>query len=103
MSLSEGSAVPVGPADPGAADVVSDVIAEAFAELAVVGWLVPEPAARRRVLAADFGILVDHAFAHGQVHATPDLDAVAVWFPLDAGSLPEPADYPRRLAAAVGE
>ena len=94
--------VQVVPADPDHADVVSQVIAEAFAELAVVGWLVPEPTARPNVLLADFRIFVDHAFEHGEVHATPDLDAVALWFPLDGDPLPEPRDYQRRLTDAVG-
>jgi len=96
---------PVGPADPARAETVSQVIAEAFAGLAVVGWLVPDldPDMRRRVLAADFGIFVEHAFAHGQVHATPDLAAVALWFPFDGEPVPEPDDYQRRLADAVGE
>ncbi|HEY9472749.1 MAG TPA: GNAT family N-acetyltransferase [Mycobacteriales bacterium] len=95
--------VPIGPADPERAGTVSRVIAEAFAELAVVGWLVPDAAARDCVLSADFRIFVDHAFEYGEVHATPDLDAVALWFPLDGDPLPEPNDYHRRLTDAVGE
>ena len=63
----------------------------------------PEPAERRRVLAADFELLLEPALAHGTVHVTADRSAVAVWLPQGTGpAVPPPADYPARLAAACG-
>lgn len=93
----------IGRAGAGDAPWVADLIGQAFQPLAVACWLVPDPHLRARVLPADFRIIVDHAMGHGEVHATLDRTAVAVWFPRDGGPLPEPVAYQRRVAAACGE
>lgn len=85
----------------GDAEAVTAVIAEAFSSLAATAWLVPEPDQRLRILTGNFRIFVEHALEHGAVLTTADRSAVAVWFPRDGEPLPEPADYDRRLAAAV--
>jgi ribosomal protein S18 acetylase RimI-like enzyme len=98
-STADGEVVRAGRDD---AEAVSSLIAEAFCSLDATAWLVPEPDQRQRVLAANFRIFVEHALDHGEVQLTADRSAVAVWFPMDAGPLPPPADYERRLAEAVG-
>jgi GNAT superfamily N-acetyltransferase len=92
------------------AAATAELIAVAFHALAVSGWLVPDPAARLRALAADFRIWVDHALEHGEIHLIwHELDdnnrfpvAAAVWFPQATGPSPAPEDYEERLAAACG-
>ncbi|HEX5595971.1 MAG TPA: GNAT family N-acetyltransferase [Micromonosporaceae bacterium] len=81
---------------------VAELIASAFESLPPSSWLVPEPDQRRRVLAADFHILVGYALAGGLVEVTEDRSAVAVWFPNVGDPAPAPADYDARLAAATG-
>lgn len=90
-----------GPAD---AARVAELVAAAFAPLAAVNWLLPEPdpRARLRVMTADFRILVDHALEYGHVDLADEGPAAAVWFDR-TGPVPEPPDYDRRLAAACGE
>lgn len=86
----------------------AELIAAAFAPLQVAEWLVPDPAERVRVLAAQFAILVEDAVNHGEVllggyggaEAT-GFSAAAVGYRL-AGPLPPLDDYDARLAQACG-
>ena len=87
-------------AEAGQADRVAALIAEAFLPLAVVEWLLPDPADRLTRLTADFLIFVEHAVDHGRVEVTGDLSAAAVWFPGE--DVPAPPDYETRVAAACG-
>ncbi|MBT8225011.1 MAG: GNAT family N-acetyltransferase [Dactylosporangium sp.] len=80
---------------------VADTIAAAFCSLQAATWLVPDRSSRRRVLAADFAILADHAMDHGAVHRLADGSGAAVWLYRD-GPIPPPPDYDRRLEAACG-
>jgi hypothetical protein len=48
-------------ADGTSAGVLSQVIADAFADLAVSRWLIPDPAARRRIFPGYFRLYVEHA------------------------------------------
>jgi GNAT superfamily N-acetyltransferase len=85
------------------AEPVAALIGTAFAEMAAVAWLVPEPAARASTMTANFRIFVAHALAHGFIDMIADQEgpcAAAVWFPLTTGPMPEPEDYQRRLAEA---
>jgi GNAT superfamily N-acetyltransferase len=94
---------PVIPADPGDAETLAQVIADAFHDLPPARWLIPDPAARSRVFPAYFRIFVDHALAAGIVHTTPHRAAVALWLPVSAGGPGPPGqDYPARLAQATG-
>lgn len=82
--------------------VLTQVIADAFHDLAPSRWLIPDPDARRYVLPRYFRILVEHAVACGLVQTTPDRDAAALWFPAGTGSPAGPPGYEERLAAATG-
>lgn len=90
-------------AEPDQAGLVAELIAEAFVPIPPAVWLVADPEERRHRLAANFVILVEHAFRHGHVELTGDQTAAAVWFHHDDGAqLPPPQDYDARLAAAAG-
>ena len=84
------------------ADVLSQVIADAFFDLAVSRWLIPDPAARRRIFPGYFKIHVERTLADGIACTTADQAAVALWLP--AGEEPAgPADgYDERLATVTG-
>jgi GNAT superfamily N-acetyltransferase len=102
-----------GPAD---LDTLSQVIADAFHDLAPSRWLIADPAARRRVFPGYFRIYVEHAMADGVVQTTAGRTAAALWIPVgpDAASsgpggrppqtppLDSPAGYAARLADATG-
>ncbi len=81
------------------APTVAYVVATAFHPLDVCQWLIPDPQERAARFPDYFRIMVDHAFQHGTVHVTTDLNAVAVWL---SWPFPDPADYDTRLAAACG-
>ena len=88
-------------AEPSEAGALAQVVADAFFNLVVCQWLVPDPAERRRVMQPDFEIIVDHGIRHGTVHTTDELDAVAVWFSEAPEGIGEIRDYEARLVAAV--
>lgn len=94
------SALTIRTAVPGESRAVAQVIADAFHDLGVSHWLVPDPAERRRIFPPHFQIVVEHALEHGTVYTTDGYAAVAVWFP--PGPVPEIPDYPERLRAACG-
>jgi len=73
-------------ADGTCAGVLSQVIADAFVDLAVSRWLVPDPAARRRIFPGYFRLSVEHALAGGIVCTTPGQDSVALWLPVGGGT-----------------
>ena len=82
--------------------VLSQVIADAFCDLAVSQWLIPDRAARRAIFPAYFALYVEHALAKGLVHTTPGRDAAAVWLPTAAGAAGPPEGYSARLAGVTG-
>jgi GNAT superfamily N-acetyltransferase len=87
----------------GDANVLAQVIADAFFGLAVSEWLVPDPHARRAIFPGYFRIYVDHALAEGLVLTTPARDATALWIPVGPAGPGEPGDgYHDRLAAVTG-
>jgi len=87
----------------GDVEVLAHVIAEAFFDLAVSQWLVPDPHARRAILPGYFGIYVEQALSDGLVVTTPARDAAALWQPVAAdGPVPPAQDYHHRLAALTG-
>src|ERR1035441_8199428 len=85
-------------ADDSSLDVLSQVIADAFFDLAVSRWLIPDPAARREIFPGYFRLYVEHALADGLVCTTPGQDSVALWLP--AGEVPAlpPGGYDEQLA-----
>jgi hypothetical protein len=99
MTAVAGTGPAVVRAGDGDAEALSQVIAEAFGDLAPSRWLIPDPAARRRVFPGYFRLYVEHALASGLVHTTADRTAAALWLP--AGT-PPPDGYDERLAAVTG-
>jgi GNAT superfamily N-acetyltransferase len=95
------AAVRVRAAGPGEGLAVAQVISDAFHDLGMSHYLVPDPEQRREIFPPHFQIFVDHALEHGTVHVVDGYDAVAVWFP--PTGVPEIADYDKRLLAACGD
>lgn len=93
------TAVAAGEGDLGA---VSQVIADAFFDLAPSRWLVPDPAARREIFPGYFRLYAEHALAHGAICTVPDRTAVALWVHNGEEPAPPPAGYAERLAALAG-
>jgi predicted transcriptional regulator/GNAT superfamily N-acetyltransferase len=90
------------PAVPGDVEVLSQVIADAFFDLAPSRWLIADPGARREIFPGYFRIHVEHALASGIAHTTPERDAVALWLPVGTGGPPaSAADYAQRLTVAT--
>lgn len=88
-------------ADPADADTLSQVIADAFFDLAPSRWLIPDRDARREVFPGYFRIFVEHALASGAVHTTTDRSAAALWLPTGVNPPPPDPDYDTRLATAT--
>jgi GNAT superfamily N-acetyltransferase len=88
-------------ADAGDGAILAGVIAEAFDELSVCHWLVPDATTRRRLMPEYFRIFVEIGLEHGLVHTTPERDAVIIWFPNDREPMPWPADYDEQLQKAT--
>ncbi|MFG1650646.1 GNAT family N-acetyltransferase [Micromonospora sp. NPDC049275] len=80
---------------------VAALIADAVYPTALAQWLVPDPAARRRVLADVAAIWVEHAMFHGDIQITDDLSATAVAFHRYRPIAP-PANYRSRIDTAAG-
>jgi len=91
--------VRAGPAD---LEVLSDLIAAAFHDLAPSRWLIADPGARRRIFSGYFGLYVAHALAAGLVHTTPGRDAVALWLPAGPGVLGPPPGQAQQLSTGPG-
>jgi GNAT superfamily N-acetyltransferase len=89
-------------ATPADQQTVSDLLAEAFLHGDIADWLIPHLDTRARIYPHYFALHVEHALTHGQVEMTADATAVAIWYPIDAGPLPELPDYPQRLADITG-
>jgi GNAT superfamily N-acetyltransferase len=81
--------------------VLSQVIADAFSDLAPSQWLIENPAARRQIFPGYFGLLIEHAMASGLVCTTPGRDSAALWIPAGADGPQPPGDYAGRLAAVT--
>jgi GNAT superfamily N-acetyltransferase len=78
--------------------VLSQVIADAFHDLAPSQWLVTDPDARRQIFPGYFRLDLVHALGCGAVHTTPDRIAAALWAPSDQDTLD---GYDLRLAVAT--
>ncbi|TQS42752.1 GNAT family N-acetyltransferase [Cryptosporangium phraense] len=107
-------------------EAVTAVIVDAFADLEVCHWLVPDPHVRSGLLTIYFGSLVSHALSHGTVQVVDEANgvpaasvwaasspgwgrlgevaharpvAVAAWLPPSAPPLP--ADHAENLTASA--
>lgn len=96
----------VRPATEAELPAVGQLIALSFDHLEQNASLVPDPAARLRVMGDFFTMLTVHAPLCGKVDVIDDPDgglaAAAVWFDRTR-ELPEIADYDDRLAALAGQ
>lgn len=91
------------PAQAGDLDVLAQVIADAFCDLAVSQWLVPEPHARRAIFPGYFRLLAMSALSDGLVLTTPARDAAALWIPIGPGGPCEPPpEFHDELAVLAG-
>jgi ribosomal protein S18 acetylase RimI-like enzyme len=91
--------IPIMAAVPGQSEVLGRLIATAFHSLDISKWLVADRSERMHTQTGQFTLLVRHAIAHGQVHTTADMSAVAVWFPSDVPAIP---GYEADLARICG-
>jgi GNAT superfamily N-acetyltransferase len=82
-------------------EVLSQVIAGAFHDLAVSQWLIPDPDARRVVFPGYFRIILQHALDAGLVCTTLGRTAAALWLPVTGPAAP-PDAYAGQLAEATG-
>jgi GNAT superfamily N-acetyltransferase len=89
-------------ADASCAGVLAQVIADAFFDLDVSRWLIPDPGARRRIFPGYFRLSLEHALAGGLVCTTPAQDAVALWLPNGEEPAAPPEGYGEQLAAVTG-
>lgn len=83
------------------ADTLSQVVADAFHDLAPSRWLLSHSAGRRAVFPTYFGLLVAHALDIGVVHTTHDRAAAALWVPVPESGPSQPADYKHQMAVAT--
>jgi len=88
-------------ADQADTGILSQVIADAFHDLAPSRWLIADPDARREIFPGFFRIYVEHALACGVVHTTPGRDAAALWLPVGVHPPAPGPDYDARLETAT--
>jgi GNAT superfamily N-acetyltransferase len=81
--------------------VLSRVIADAFQDLTVSRWLIPDPDARLAIFPSYFQILLQHAITDGMVYTTRQRTAAALWLPATGPTQP-PDGYIGRLAETTG-
>ena len=79
-------------------DVLSQVIADAFHDLAPSRWLIADPGARRQLFPGYFRLCLEPALASGTVHTTAGRTATALWIPSGQDA---PDGYDIRLAAVT--
>jgi GNAT superfamily N-acetyltransferase len=76
----------------------------AFMDDPLARWLIPDTQARMEVLPAYLRIFVEHALHDrgGSIELSPDVDAAALWFALQADTTPRIPGYKEQLVRAVG-
>ncbi|WP_432829338.1 GNAT family N-acetyltransferase [Dactylosporangium sp. CA-092794] len=84
-------------------DDVTDTLATAFLGGDLAGWLIPDRNTRQTVYADYFRMWAEHFLQHGQVDATDDADAVALWWPAGNHLDLDIPDYETRLSKITGE
>jgi GNAT superfamily N-acetyltransferase len=82
---------------------VTGTLAEGFLDGDLANWLIPDRRKRRSVYAGYFRIFAEFFLQHGQVDATEDLDAVALWWPVGQLLVLDIPDYDERLAKVTGD
>jgi GNAT superfamily N-acetyltransferase len=93
-------------ADAGDASGVAGVVAEAFHDLAMSHWLIPDPVERARIYPEYFRIFVDMGVEHGEVDVIDDADGrvlgAAVWHLVTPEPPPVPDDYDQLVDKICG-
>ena len=89
-------------AAPADRDALSQLIADAFCDLAPSRWLIADRATRRKIFPGYFRIYVEHALEAGVAYTTTDRAAAALWIPAGRDAPAPPVRYGQRLAAATG-
>ncbi len=84
----------------GETTAVAALIAEALAPSPVAGWLVPNPAARPRVLRDLASMWVEYALAYGQIDLLDDRSASTIW--IHRHRPVPPYQYHQRLTTITG-
>ena len=79
---------------------LSETLAAAFHDDPVFRWWIAGDAARREILPAFFGVILDAHLTAGEIRTTHDLATAAVWAAPDA---PEDEALPGAIAEAAGE
>jgi GNAT superfamily N-acetyltransferase len=90
-------------ARPSEAAALGRLVAESFSPLPVCRWLAADFDERIAGLSGQFGMIVGHAIAHGQVYTAGTEGsqvAAAAWFP--PGPVPDIPGYDARLADTAG-
>ena len=87
----------------GETNLMADIIGDAFAGLAVSRFLIPDDAARPRMLSGVLYPLVVAALNDGMVWTDATHVSAAVWFNVPPGGLPEPPGYATIRARLLGE
>jgi len=90
-------------ADDADIDVLSQVVAGAFRDLAPCQWLIDDLVARREILPGFFRIHVEHAMAGGVVYTTAGRTAAALWIPAGPEGPGQPGGYDEQLAEVTGQ
>jgi GNAT superfamily N-acetyltransferase len=90
-------------ATPEQCDLVSSVISDAFHDLAINQWIVPDPGQRRVVDPRRLGLVIGEALKVGAAYATPDFTAAAVWLPCPRPALSGSDEVERQLLAICGD
>jgi GNAT superfamily N-acetyltransferase len=83
------------------APIMGRLIADAFHELDISKWLVPDPRLRRKILPAHFGLFTEHAIRYGTVYTTVDFTGMAAWLP--SRGVPQIPDFDVRNHAICGD
>lgn len=83
-------------------DVLSQVIADAFLDLAPCYWLIADRTVRHEIFPRYFRMYVVHAMTDGLVYTTPDRIAAALWIP-GTGPAEHPVDYDEELAEVTDQ
>jgi|HubBroStandDraft_1064217.scaffolds.fasta_scaffold01377_4 GNAT superfamily N-acetyltransferase len=83
-------------------DVLSQVVADAFTDLAAGRWLIEDATARREIFPRFYRIYVEHAMANGVVCTTADRTAAALWVPVGLEGPQQPDGFDERLAEIAG-
>lgn len=107
MGADNSAGVTLDVARPDEAALIGNLISEAFYDLEVCQWLVPDPVEIRKVLPAYFTLVVEDSLANGTVTCTTDRTAAGIWFHVTPGedhTTPESAaEWDAKLVAICGE